>query len=301
MACPLLIHINPAARCAYNMTRYKIPNHETTPMPILLRTLIGATLISILPLAQAQEAAPIHPALHDSFYFALGAFVPKTTTSAQLDSSTLGAGANIDFERALGITNQKTVPDAFARWRISDRWRAEAEYFALNRMGSKVLEQQIQWGDKVFAVGTDITSKFNFADVRVSGGYSFFRTPDKELGVGLGFHVASYNVGLDAAGSGDEAKKVTAPLPVLSAYGTFALTEKWAVGARLDRFAISYDKYDGNLTSMGVDLNYQPFKHVGFGFAYRSLFITLKATGDQLTAKFAQTFQGPLLYMNASF
>jgi len=264
-------------------------------------TLIAFVLVFCSSLAQAQEPVPIHPALHDKFYFSLGAFVPKTTTSAQLDSSTLGAGANIDFERALGITTQKTVPDAFARWRISDRWRVEAEYFALNRMGSKVLEQDVQWGDKVFTVGTEITSKFNFADVRVSGGYSFFRTADKELGVGLGFHVASYNVGLDAASTGDEAKKVTAPLPVLSAYGTFALTETWAVGARLDRFVISYDKYDGNITSMGVDLTYQPFRHVGFGLAYRSLFIVLKATGDQLTAKFAQTFQGPLLYVNASF
>ena len=253
------------------------------------------------PTTVHAEDAPIHPALHDSFYFALGAFVPKTTTSAQLDSSTLGAGANIDFERALGITNQKTVPDAFARWRITDRWRVEAEYFLLTRSGNKVLQQDIQWGDRVFTVGTQVQSMFNFADVRVSGGYSFFRTPDKELGVGLGFHVASYNVALSAASVGDEAKKVTAPLPVLSAYGQFALTQTWAVGARLDRFVITYDKYYGNLTSMAVDVNYQPFRHVGFGLAYRSLFIILEAKGDTLTAKFAQTFQGPLLYMNASF
>ena len=276
-----------------------------TSMPIIQRTLrsavIGASLFCGLALAQAQEAPPIHPALHDKFYFELGAFVPKTTTSAQLDSTTLGAGTNIDFERALGITTQKTVPDAYARWRIGDRWRVEAEYFLLNRMGSKTLQQDIQWDDKVYSVGTQVTSKFNFADVRVSGGYSFFRTPDKELGVGLGFHVASYDVGLDAAGVGDEAKKVTAPLPVLSVYGQFALTDKWAVGGRLDRFVISYDKYDANLTSLGVDLQYQPFRHVGFGLAYRNLFIVLKATGDQLTARFQQSFQGPLLYMNASF
>jgi len=88
---------------------------------------------------------------------------------------------------------------------------------------------------------------------------------------------------------------------VLSAYGQFALTETWAVGARMDRFVMSYDKYYGNISSMAIDLNYQPFQHVGFGLAYRSLFIVAKATGDKLTAQFNQTFQGPLLYMNASF
>jgi hypothetical protein len=52
---------------------------------------------------------------------------------------------------------------------------------------------------------------------------------------------------------------------------------------------------------MALDLNYQPFRHVGFGLGYRSLFIGLTATGTNLTGKFQQTFQGPLLYMNASF
>jgi hypothetical protein len=40
---------------------------------------------------------------------------------------------------------------------------------------------------------------------------------------------------------------------------------------------------------------------VGFGLAYRSLFIVLKANGPDYAAEFNQTFQGPLLYMNASF
>jgi hypothetical protein len=261
----------------------------------------GAMFAICMPLAHAQEAAPIHPALHDRFYFAAGAFVPKTSTSAQLDSSNLGVGTNIDFERALGMTTQKTLPDFFARFRLTDRWRFEAEYFQLNRTGDKVTETQIQWGDVVFPVNSRIQSKFNFSDTRVSAGYSFFRTADKELGVGFGLHLASYDVGLNTPAGGQDATKVLAPLPVFSAYGQFALTETWAVGGRIDRFVMTYDKYYGNITSLALDLNYQPFRYVGFGFAYRSLNIFAKATGDPLTAQFNQTFQGPLLYMNASF
>lgn len=265
----------------------------------------GATLVICLPLAYAEDAAPMHPALHDTFYFSVGAFVPRTSTSAALDATNVGLGTNISFEDALGMKTQKTLPDFFARFRLTDRWRFEAEYFQLNRTGDQTLDRQIVWGDQTFPIGAQIESKFNFSDTRVSAGYSFFRTADKELGVGLGFHVASYDVGLTGSANGatigTEAKKVLAPLPVLSAYGQFALTETWAVGARLDRFVVSYDKYYGNISSMAVDVNYQPFRHVGFGLAYRSLFILAKATGDQLTARFAQTFQGPLLYMNASF
>jgi hypothetical protein len=273
----------------------------------VLRTAVAATALAVcVPLAHAEDVVPSHPALHDRFYFGGGAFFPKTSTSAQLDSTNLGAGANVDFERALGMTTQKVVPDAFFRWRFTERWRFEAEYFQLNRSGDKIIGQDITWNGQLIPAQSQVLSKFNFSDIRTSVGYSFFRTQDKELGVSFGFHVATYDVGLQAvtgpaASAGDQAKKILAPLPVLSAYGQFALTDEWAVGARLDRFTMTYDKYNGNITSIGIDVSYQPFRHVGFGLAYRSLFIVLKATGPDYAATFNQTFQGPLLYMNASF
>jgi hypothetical protein len=146
-----------------------------------------------------------------------------------------------------------------------------------------------------------VSSKFDFSDLRVSLGYAFFRAPDKELGVGLGLHAASYDVSLTADAIGTEGEDVLALLPVLSVYGQFALTDRWAVGSRLDRFSLSYDKYDGSLTSLGLDLLYQPPRHVGFGVGYRGLFIRMEATDDRRTLKFRQTFEGPLVFMNASF
>jgi len=267
---------------------------ETTPAP-------AATPAPATTPARAPEVVPNNPALTDKFYFAIGAFVPKTSTSASLESANSGVGGLVDFENALGIRTQKIVPDVAFRWRFADRWRLEAEYFQLNRSGNKVISQQIDWNGQTFPIGTEINSKFNFSDVRTSVGYSFFKRQDKEIGVSFGFHVASYDVGLEAAAVGNEAKRVTAPLPVLSAYGLFALTDEWSVGGRLDRFTMTYDKYNGNITGIGVDVNYQPFRHVGFGLAYRSLFIDLKVTGPEFAAEFNQSFQGPLLYMNASF
>src|SRR5262245_53043549 len=109
-----------------------------------IRYAVLGAMLAYLPFAYAQDALPNHPALTDKFYFGVGAFVPKTSTSAELDSS-LGVGANVDFERALGMTTQKTVPDAFFRWRFGEHWRLEAEYFELNRSGDKVIQQNINW------------------------------------------------------------------------------------------------------------------------------------------------------------
>lgn len=247
------------------------------------------------------QAIPDHPALNDRFYFGLGAFFPQTTTQAQLQNNRTGVGTTIDLEQSLDMERSKTVPSFFGRWRIGERWRIDAEYFALNRTSERTLDREIAWGDQTFPVNADVAAKFNFYDLRVSAGYSFFRTTDKELGVGLGLHIAGYDVSLTSNTTGTDGEDVLAPLPVLSFYGQFALTDRWAVGARLDRFSLTYGKYSGSLTSLGLDLAYQPFRHFGVGVGYRGLFIKMEAEGDRATLRMRQSFEGPLVYLNASF
>lgn len=254
-----------------------------------------------LSLHAEEDTIPVHPALNDTFYLGAGVYAPTTSTTARLNSNTLGVGASVDFEKTLGLESDKTVPSFLVRWRFTERWRVEAEYFELNRSGDKDLRTDIQWGDAVFPVGSQVTSKFDFSDTRASVGYSFFKTVDKELGVAFGTHVTHYNASVEANGIGAQGGAVTAPLPVLSAYGQFALTNEWAISSRLDRFSLSYDDYSGSITSMAMDVLYQPFRHVGFGFGYRGMFIELTVERDAWTGEIEQSYQGPLLFTNISF
>jgi len=265
------------------------------------RSALAAIAFAAAGIAPAAAQAPLHPALQDRWTFGAGVFFPNTATQASLTSRNTGVGTNVDFEDALDIERSKTVPILYGRWRINQRWRIDAEFFQLNRNSERVIDRQIQWGDQTFAANTTVSAKFNFNDLRISGGYSFFRTPDKELGVGLGLHMASYDVQLNSSTSGNDGQDVLAPLPVLSLYGNFALTERWAVGTRLDKFSLEYDKFSGSLTSLALDLQYQPFKHVGFALGYRALAIKAEVEGDRVTGKFRQTFEGPMVSMNVSW
>lgn len=266
----------------------------------ILRAALASLALAATP-AFAAEGVPSHPALRDRFYFNAGAFFPQTATSAQLQHSRTGIGANVDFENALGMATDKSVPIVGVRWRIGERWRIEAEYFELNRSATKVIDRDIQWGDTVYPVNASVSSKFNFSDLRLSAGYSFFRRPDKEVGVGAGLHIAQYDVSLTANGSATESTAVTAPLPVFGIYSQFALTERWAISARLDRFVLKYDTFDGSISAVGLDLMYQPFRHVGFGLGTRALYIDASAENNGRKAIFRQSFQGPTLFMNVSF
>lgn len=243
---------------------------------------------------------PKNPLLSDRFFFGLGVYAPTAVTKAQLNSD-VGVGATVDFEDALGLDSTDVTPQGLARWRMSDRWRMELEYFALNRSSTKVLSADVAWGDQTFTAGTSVDSTFDVSVARLSFGYSFFKTEDKEIGAALGFHITSFDASLETAGGSDEGGDVLAPLPVLSLYGQVALTDEWAFSARADAFKLVVDPYDGKIISMAADVTYQPWRHLGFGLGYRSLLIHAGVDGGDWDGQIDSSFQGAILFVYTSF
>jgi hypothetical protein len=278
--------------------------HEEIAMHTYRMFIIVAGLVVCAPLAQAEEQAGQtgrNPALNDKWFFEFGGYFPNTTGNAQLNSTTAGAGTIIDFENMLGMEDHTQAANFAARWRFTERWRLEASYFDTRREGTRTTNQDIQWGDKFYPAGSQLNSSLNVNDARVSVGYSLYKTSDKELGVGLGLHVMGYDARISSLLIGSESKRVTAPLPVITAYGAFSMDDKWSIAARLDRFSLTYNQYHGGITALGLELLYQPFRHVGFGLGYQSLFINFEATRGDFVGKLNQTMQGPTAFLNASF
>lgn len=265
------------------------------------------TTVETRPLDEHTEAdhahdssVPLHPALTDKFFFGVGAYLVSATTQARLDSPS-GVGTSVGFEELLGLDDTSVVPQGLARWRISDRWRLELEYFQLNRSSSRALIQDVNWGDETFPAGTTVTADFDVSVARLSAGYSFFKTPDKELGVALGFHVTALEAEISSSGGNADAGKVLAPLPVLSMYGQVALTDVWALSGRLDAFKLSYDPYQGHIYSLGIDATCQPWRHVGFGLGFRTLEMEASAEGSDWTGAIRTNYTGPIVFLAVTF
>jgi hypothetical protein len=94
---------------------------------------------------------------------------------------------------------------------------------------------------------------------------------------------------------------VLAPLPVLNFYGGFALTNEWAVRMRLDWLSLNYDAYSGDFRNTAIDVLYQPFRNVGFGFGLRNLILDLEIEKSDWHGKARTTFSGPTAFMTVSF
>ena len=171
----------------------------------------------------------------DRFIFEAGGYYSRSSTQASLGAPTGGVGVIVDFENTLGLEERKPTGIAGFLWRIGERWRLEVDYFSLNRDARRTLATDVEWRGHTFTAGQTVNTSYDFSDIRVSGGYSFFKRRDKELGVGFGLHMAKIEASLQEASFGVAASDVLAPLPVLNFYGAFALTNEQQ--AKLDRVA----------------------------------------------------------------
>jgi len=249
----------------------------------------------------ATETIPNHPLFSDRFMFELGGFYARSSTQASLSTAGGGGGVIVDFEDAFGLDERKLTTIGGFTWRMTERWRLEVEYFGLNRSATRTLATDVDWGNG-FTAGTTVDASFNFYDTRVSAGYSFFKRRDKELGIGLGLHVAGIKASVsDTTGGSAEAADVLAPLPVLNLYGLFALTDEWAVRMRMDWLSLTYGDYTGDIRNMAVDVLYQPFRHVGFGLGMRGLILDVKIEDPSWTGRARTAYTGPAAFMTVSF
>ena len=251
-----------------------------------------------------SASTPQHRLLNDSFRFSLGGFRAESTTEARLSPAGGGAGADVNFEDMLGLNEKKLVGEASLYWRFTERWRLDLGYWSLNRNGTRTMSTDVEWGGNTYPIGTTVDSNFKISDLRAAVGYSFFRRPDKELGVGFGLHRTGLEASLNAASIGATSatsQSVTAPLPFITVYGNFALTDSWAVALRSDWLSLSYDKYAGGIRATAIDFVYQPFAHWAFGFGVHSLTLHLDVNNPSSQLQARLVFQGPAAFMSYSY
>lgn len=244
---------------------------------------------------------PDNPQLNDAFTLNLGAMYVTNATTQASKTTNGGVGGVVDFENVLGLKQETWVPFASARWRFLDSFRLEAEYFSINRSATRPIGENIDWGGNPIPAGTSVDSKFDFTDVRVSAGWSFYKTQDKELGVALGLHVEDIRLDVKTPNTSNTESSVVAPLPVISFFGGFAMSDHWSVAVRFDAFKVSWDPYKSHLYDVGLDLVWNPWRNVGIGAGYRSLQLSGSVDAAHYKGELDAAYSGPIVYVTVCF
>ncbi len=267
-------------------------------------------LLGSAPLTAVADTGyqAIHPMMSTRFQIEAGAMFANSDPRLELDASDGEDGTDISGGM-LGIDDDSTAPFGSLRWRITDRWRLESQYFGLDNSGSRYLEDPIKWGDLEFDLGALVKSRFKSDIARAFGGYSFLKNNQWELGAGAGLHYLSFEAKLsgqatidgELAGYHKDKADVSGVVPNIGLYGDYAFNQRWLVQGRLDWFSASIDKYDGRLWRVGASVIYHPFEHFNFGLGYEYLDLDLKIDASDWNGKIDSDYYGPSAFIGLTF
>jgi len=256
----------------------------------------------------ADEPSGIHPLLSDRFIIGGGIMAAHLDGEVSRDTKDRD-GTNIDLQDDLGFADNETLWAINFRWRITDRSQLSFSYLDIDQGNSISAEKTINWGDLEFQAGAAIDSTFDLSLLRAFYGYSLYKTDQAEFGIGGGLHLVDLETKLAGIASingneatfGSESSDLLAPLPNVGIYGGYAFSPKWYVGAYADWFSLEYGDYDGSLLGFGANVQYQAFKHVGFGLGYQYLNFNIEVDKSDWKGGADTTFYGPSLFMTVNF
>jgi hypothetical protein len=218
----------------------------------------------------------------EHFSLSLGGFATAINSDVSIGAE--GLGISVDVEDALDMDSSVSVFRVDGLWRFSRnlRHRLDLGWFDISRDANTTLLQDIQIGDTLFPLGTEVTSSFDLQVFKGAYSYSFFQDDRMDLGVSFGLFVMPVAFEIDASGGfeGHERESITAPLPVLGLRADFAITPKLFLKYNLDFFYLEIDQFEGAVTDNKLVLEYNAFKYIGFGIGLERFNIYIKAEGE---------------------
>jgi len=240
----------------------------------------------------------------------------EISTSASFQGPN-GIGATVDFEDVFDIPGSKATARMFGTARISPNRRyIDFGYVDINRRGSRVLEQDLTWGDyTIVANGSSVTADFNTAFIYAAFRYDFLHVEQVHISGSAGLTWINLSTGLSAQGtindsdgnfysSSYEKKASTgAPVPMIGINLDWALTRRLVVRTYTRFFRLNMSDFNGGLNESGVRLNWYFVKNFGLGIGYDRTDLNLKelSVGDGNVIKANYYFSGASLFINLAF
>ena len=266
----------------------------------LIKAIAAAGLVLVTQLALGASAVASHEAAFSNhFQLRLASFYVESadTDIAVFDDS--GIGTIVNFADDLGGDETATIPRLDMHYRFSDRHRVDFANYRIERDGRKVLQIDIDWDDQNYSIGETIFTDFEYELVKIGYAFSFYHSPEAELGFTAGLNITSYKFEYELAdGSQADSSDVSAPLPMFGLRMSYAITPKWSVHYLTETFFIEIgDELEGSFFNYEFDLRYRAGKHLLLGLGFARLGIDLKAEDEDWSGSITDSHRGFLAYL----
>lgn len=266
--------------------------------------LIGLTCLAP---AAAQQSQALHPYLTEKFFVSAGVFFPDRTLRFELDGALTGMHQVIDFSEQFRIDGTDEAAAFEFGWRFGDDWSLRTQHFRVDDSGTAVLDEDIEWGDALFAVGSTVMARTDVEVTRLFFAWQYREGEASEFGIGGGLHLLDIEASLSGnalvdgqpAGFFEEAADTQGPMPNFGAWYAWSMSADWLLNVRFDWLSVSIDKYDGKIINAAAGVNYVLSKTVGLGLNYNYFELNVGVTDPPWRGRIYNRFHGPYLSLTA--
>jgi len=212
----------------------------------------------------------------------------------------------------------KTTARMFGTARISPKRRyIDFGYVDIDRSGSKVISEDLDWGDYTFLANGQVDARFRTQFIYAAFRYDFLHEEKVRISgsAGLTFlrimtsvaGLASYpdpnDPNVTITSDVNKEASVGAPVPMVGLNLDWALTRRLTVRTYNRFFKLNMSGFDGGLYEAGIRLNWYFAKHFGMGLGYDRTALRIKNldVGQENNLRANYGFTGVGLYFNFAF
>jgi len=254
-----------------------------------------------LPPHKREAASPIT----DHFYAQVAFFTPHVSDNFRVDPSYAPAGVTgtpVDAQSDLGLPSRLYQGVVEFMFRLRERNKVTFGYYEAKLSGSKVLANDIIFGNETFAAGQVAQTTFNWEQFDITYTYSFIRNSRFEVGTGLALYFLQIDVigQVPALFQYQEVSAAT-PFPAIPLELTWAISPRWSANAHGAYLKGSLNGSHGWYAESHGDVQYRCNPNFAVGVGYSSIRASLAKNGGSSPGAFDMSIHGPQLFVRLSF
>jgi len=259
-----------------------------------------------------NSGAPLPPHRHetpspitDHFYIRGTFYDPQVRTHLRVDPSQAAPGVSgtpVNGENDLGLPDRLRQGRVEFMFRLRERSKVRVDYFEADRSGSKVLANDVVFGNQTFAAGQLTQTSLDWRQFDITYTYSLVRNDRFEVGTGVGI----YFLQVDAIGqvpARNQRQEVTAatPFPALPLDLTWRISSRWAATVRGAYLKATLSGFRGWYADSHEDIQYRWNPNLAIGLGYAAIRTSLTRRGGSFPGAFAMSISGPEAFVRFSF
>ena len=248
---------------------------------------------SVVLFIACSVITPVQAAFDEIYQLTIGGSVADFDSKLQINSRDNSVDKEIDFEDVLGFDSTVRLGWIRGSWRMSDRHRLALLYMPIKRTSLATTQKDIDIGGNIIKSGAFLETEVNTHTFDIEYIYSFYKTPEVEVGVTGGIYWMNSLAEISATGEvilegSDQIElrtdhqanqRVIAPLPLIGVKAAYEFNQQWRARVSARYLDVTIGDIEGRILNLNLVAEYYFNNNLGLGASLTTFDVNVRQNG----------------------